>query len=684
MRCPWARTHAQLYPVVHMMRAIAASQSAYRADIDGLRGLAVLAVVLYHAFPNVLPGGFVGVDIFFVISGYLISKIIWDDLATQHFSLKLFYMRRVRRIFPALTVVLLACLAFGWVILTPVEYAQLAKHIVGGAAFVANLVNWSEAGYFDVAADTKPLLHLWSLGVEEQFYLAFPLLLIYLWKKHSAHTMQMLWGLVVASLCASVVFAHYDSVADFYSPFTRLWELMLGALLAQVPRVEERFSALSNNAFAAIGVMLMVGAIVGLSARVTYPGAWALLPTLGAVALIMAGGSAWLNRWVFAASPLVAVGLISFPLYLWHWPLLSFARIMLSDTPPAGVRIALVLAAVVLAGLTYLFIERPVRSGPLKRRTIAMVFLGMVVVALLANHVRRHDGFASRKLSMLNGDPATLVVGADKTRSSENCGVKKDEIELFQYCFTSSPTPRSALLGDSKADALYHGLARESSVDAGWTMIGSVYPPGSVATERQLREDSIALQTVIANPALQTVVWLVAVRKVFSVDEQTGFFIRDPDGADIADKLRTYGEAISQLERAGKQVWFVLDNPTFPDPRSCISGGATDSAWLNQVLRRIENPRCTLRYSEHLAGTRPYRQFVQALQASHPNLHIYDPAPLLCDIAKDECKIVRDGQFLYSYGDHISDVANSFIAKDLLRQLSEAQPASNRGSTANP
>ncbi len=156
---------------------------AYRSDIDGLRALAILPVVLFHAFPQWLPGGFIGVDIFFVISGYLITSILLKDIQQGHYSIKTFYARRVRRIFPALSIVLLFCLALGWVVLTAVEYRALGKHAAGGSGFIANIMLWREAGYFDAAGDTKPLLHLWSLGIEEQFYIVWPLLLYFVFKR---------------------------------------------------------------------------------------------------------------------------------------------------------------------------------------------------------------------------------------------------------------------------------------------------------------------------------------------------------------------------------------------------------------------------------------------------------------------------------------------------------------------
>src|SRR5437870_5550894 len=202
----------------------------YRPDIDGLRALAVLSVVAFHAFPTSLPGGFLGVDVFFVISGYLISTIILENLDKGAFSLAEFYGRRVRRIFPALLVVLLASYVFGWLALLADEYAQLGKHIAAGAGFVSNLVLWNEVGYFDRSADTKPLLHLWSLGIEEQFYLAWPLLLWFSWKRRFVAPVVL--ALAALSFIATALWSNVDAVATFYSPLTRFWELLGGSMLA--------------------------------------------------------------------------------------------------------------------------------------------------------------------------------------------------------------------------------------------------------------------------------------------------------------------------------------------------------------------------------------------------------------------------------------------------------------------
>lgn len=333
----------------------------YRPDIDGLRAIAVLSVVVFHAFPALIPGGFVGVDIFFVISGFLISKHIWEDLSAGKFSIKTFYARRVRRIFPALSVVLLACLLMGWVILTPGEYEKLGRHVFAGALFLSNFLFWQESGYFDSAADTKPLLHLWSLGIEEQFYIAWPLFLAFFWRYNKRLGWALL-GVMGISLAYSMIVVRNDVVADFYSPFTRFWELALGAYLAYITAQKLTISAANRNHFSWLGLCLILGAVVITKDNYHFPGAWALLPTLGAVFLIYAGEGAWLNRNVLSHRLLVWIGLISYPLYLWHWPLLSFVRIIESETPSVGVRFLLIAASFILAWLTYKLVERPLRA----------------------------------------------------------------------------------------------------------------------------------------------------------------------------------------------------------------------------------------------------------------------------------------------------------------------------------
>ena len=368
----------------------------YRADIDGLRAIAVLSVVGFHAFPSWIKAGFIGVDIFFVISGYLISTIIFENLERNSFSFVEFYSRRVKRIFPALLLVLIAGFAFGWFALLADEYKQLGKHIASGAGFVSNIVLWSEQGYFDTAAETKPLLHLWSLGIEEQFYICWPLLLWFAWKRRFNL-------LVVTATVASVSFAlnilkiNSDAVAAFYSPQTRFWELSIGSCLAYLTlfnqRTLQRFKTGNENMQSFLGAALLaVGALLITKER-SFPGWWALLPTLGAAMIISAGSKAWLNRYVLSNRVLVWFGLISFPLYLWHWTLLSFTRVVQGKIPSDSTRCTAVFISIALAFLTYRFIEKPIRFGNRSNAKVLFLALLIALTGCVGYSCYKYDGF---------------------------------------------------------------------------------------------------------------------------------------------------------------------------------------------------------------------------------------------------------------------------------------------------
>ncbi len=374
---------------------------AYRPDIDGLRAVAVLSVVAFHAFPSCLKGGFIGVDVFFVISGFLISTILFENLERGTFSFKEFYLRRIRRIFPALSLVLFACLLFGWFSLLPDELNQLGRHVVAGTGSVSNLVLWGESGYFDVAADTKPLLHLWSLGIEEQFYLVWPCLLWLAWKRHLAFpTVTAL--LAAASFVLNVWMVHRDPVAAFYAPWSRFWELLCGALLARYSFRRPGGLPAASGIHSILGTLLLVSGLLYIDKDLRFPGHWALVPVVGTVLVILAGPQAWLNRKVLSHKVLVWFGLLSFPLYLWHWPLLSFGRIVYFDVPPPRYRLAAVLVAIVLAWLTMKFVERPFRFG-VRNSALRSAFLcGSPICLALAGVVLFESGLSdSRSIDTL-------------------------------------------------------------------------------------------------------------------------------------------------------------------------------------------------------------------------------------------------------------------------------------------
>lgn len=378
----------------------------YRPDIDGLRAIAVGAVVAFYTFPNIFKGGFVGVDVFFVISGFLISGIIVDDIEKDQFSYLGFYKRRIRRIFPALLVVIAATLIAGWYVLLPDEFQRVGKDLAAGAGFATNFILWDEAGYFDVASETKPLLHLWSLAIEEQFYIVWPLVLGLIWIRQR--------GLLLATLSiASVSFAynvfsieHHHADAAFYSPLSRFWELMLGGVLAYLVRQKAQWLSGFRSLQSAFGLSLIAISVFFLNKATAFPGFWALLPTLGAFFLISAGGYNWIGKRILGNPIMVGVGLISYPLYLWHWPILAFAKIVKGRLLTPGDRMMVIIASVALAFLTYRLIERPLRRSPDRRvpqgLLAAVAALGVIGLPILNGNV----------LSRLRNEHITQILAA--------------------------------------------------------------------------------------------------------------------------------------------------------------------------------------------------------------------------------------------------------------------------------
>ena len=394
------------------------SHPKYRPDIDGLRAVAVLAVVAYHAFPSWVRGGFIGVDVFFVISGYLISTIIFENLDKGTFSFIEFYARRIKRIFPALLLVLIACFAFGWFALLADEYKQLGKHIAAGAGFISNFTLWNEAGYFDNSAETKPLLHLWSLGIEEQFYIVWPLFLCFAWKR-KFNLLTITVVVAVATFILNLKGVKQDMIATFYSPQTRFWELLSGSLLAWytlykkdafanikskidvwLSRIvysekQDNDGRTLSNVLSFVGLFLLLYGFWRINKELSFPGKWALVPVLGAVLIITAGSKAWVNRTILSNKLAVWFGLISFPLYLWHWPILSFARIIESEVPSRNIRIAAVVLSIALAWLTYKLVERPLRFGNYSKIKVTVLVILMTIVGSLGYYTHTQINLCS-------------------------------------------------------------------------------------------------------------------------------------------------------------------------------------------------------------------------------------------------------------------------------------------------
>ncbi len=436
----------------------------YRKEIDGLRAVAVLPVILFHAGLSAFSGGFVGVDVFFVISGYLITTIILGEREAGTFTLINFYERRARRILPALFFVILACLPFAWLWMMPGQFKDFFQSIAAVAVFSSNILFWLETGYFAPVAELKPLLHTWSLAVEEQYYLLFPLFLMCTWRLGRRVMVVLLVIIGLLSLgVAHWASSHYPT-ANFYLLPSRLWELLIGSLVAfylfykQVP-AETGTASVSGREQAAslLGLAMIVYAIFMFDHGTPFPGLAALLPTLGtALIILFAKDGTWVNRWL-SNRLFVGIGLISYSAYLWHQPLFAFARIRSVPHTSEVLMLSLAGLALLLAYLSWRYVEKPFRNkARINRQQIfaaalacSVAFLG---VGLLGDY---HGGVSGR-------------VTADGTPLEE---LRFDHLEgnrgLSHHCegeFTTRPEcrthaqPEILVWGDSFAMHLIDGI----------------------------------------------------------------------------------------------------------------------------------------------------------------------------------------------------------------------------------
>jgi len=440
---------------------------AYRTDIDGLRALAIILVIAYHYFG--LPGGYVGVDVFFVISGYLITGILLADIERSRFNLLEFYARRFRRILPPLLVVILVSFLVGCVWLLPYDFRELSKEACASALYVSNFLTWHQSNYFDASASTKPFLHLWSLGIEEQFYLAWPafLLLANRWK-HRADLVIL--AILLTSFLLNLVTIQDDQAAAFYSPLSRVWELACGGLLAWYEqfRGESRLRADLDVAKASwlrryssiVGMALILGAAVLYNSGSNFPGYLAVAPVLGAVLIVTGGAGGLLNQTLLSWRPMVSVGRASYSLYLWHWPVLVLATFLFADEHFRYLSCACLAVSGFLSWVTYNYCERPIRLIPINSDNTNKFLLAGIGSSLI---------IAAVTILMSSGvlvRPAdSMLISKEYERPKIGCYFDGREghdhnLAVFAPCevMRFAGRPVVFLIGDSHAYSLYPGL----------------------------------------------------------------------------------------------------------------------------------------------------------------------------------------------------------------------------------
>ena len=638
---------------------MALSHPKYRPDIDGLRAVAVLSVVIYHAFPDALKAGFMGVDIFFVISGYLISSIIFENIDRGSFSFAQFYGRRIKRIFPALTLVLLSCLVFGWFGLLGDEFKQLGKHMAAGAGFASNFFLWQESGYFNNAAETKPLLHLWSLAIEEQFYIVWPLVVWLTWKRKWLF-LSVFIGLGVASFAYNVHLVRIDPTATFFSPATRIWELLAGVLLAYMKVRPNAWqpSQRQRHVAATLGVALLAFGLYRIDKGRPYPGTWALLPILGSFCLIFAGPTAWFNRLVLSNRLLVWVGLISFPLYLWHWPMLSFMRIVESETPSWGYRVAALTLSFLLAWLTYYFVEKPIRTDSSKTQKIAALCSFITALGLSGFFVFQSNGVSNRTAAKADGINVWNNASFRKSCQFVTGGEEQDD-----WCNIGNAPhkpPTTLLIGDSVGNGFAPMLQIYAEKNDDKSFVFQQVGRGGCHGFPQIGMPhcetlvSATDKFIANNPSIHTII-MASNWSIYSHG-----FVREGLSDISGEQFKAaFEERVKYYQKLGKRVIVFWAPPVGANPRDCVV----------RPIRLTEKTKCVFPRADNDNLEHNYRS-IFAPFLTQQGIATFDPVKHLCD--EKTCKITDGTQIYYLDHEHFSIYGGQYLAKvanDELKQL---------------
>ena len=644
--------------------------SAYRKDIDGLRAVAVLAVIFFHAWPHGVTSGFVGVDVFFVISGFLIGGIIFRDVRARKFSFTHFYARRARRILPALFGVVIVFCLFGCFVLDTAEMKELATSSGTALLGISNIKFFLRNEYFDSSSTLLPMLMTWSLGVEEQFYLLFPLLMygIARWQPAKVAKCLLVIG-VLSFICCLWMTLHTPQAAFFLLP-ARIWELGAGAWLAvrmatapkQAPRLQQWSGML--------GLAMVAASIFLFDAQTNFPGYAALLPVLGTMMLLYAKDS-YINRSILSAEGLVFIGKISYSCYLWHWPLMAFARKIAIGEPSDHVMAIIVILSLVAGYISWRFIEQPFRTNNVSdRRTVRYYALALVAMLAFTAELKFMDGWPTRVPAAAKSIEDTIALGRG------NCLVLFDvsTLDPSEACNpTQGPAHAVALVGDSHASALGPGLqevARDHHVRLIQLTKSSCMPfldisPYETAhperTEKCTAFMHAALDRITQDDSITTVVVAAAWSKgpEAMYETSTGKRMREKEAID-------YGlpPLLDKIRRSGKRVIVVEDVPSFAfSPNRQATGSVFPLRhWIMQRISPFPEMiagKVDRRSPMLIAGSPEVTARIRTIAQTTAGVHYLEVRRQLCDA--DTCRFMQDDTLLYVDGSHLSVVGSTSI-----------------------
>lgn len=615
----------------------------YRPDLDGMRGIAVITVLLFHLDKQLMPGGYIGVDVFFVLSGYFITRILLRDIEQDALSLIGFYDRRIRRLLPALFVMLVIVLFAGFIVMTPAEFEQLGLHSFGAATSLNNTLFWQSSGYFGPQAEELPLLHTWSLAVEEQFYLLYPVLLLVLSKWAAAWRVVLLSALSLASLAVSIWWTYSYPDAAFYLPFSRFWELSLGGLIVFAETRRREIGPLAGEIFRAAGLAAIAIALFRFDQNTPFPGYTALLPCLETASIIWArpksdGGAATILSRILSWKPLVATGLISYSLYLWHWPIFVFGR-YLSFEPPSIFTLAILVSLSFLAAyLSWRFVERPLRKPdgvwtprPRRLRDTALGICAFGCVAIGLSVTQGLPGRMPPNVAQLS----EAVEDFSPLRATCHLGGRGDE-SFEELCrFGPESGPDMYILSDSHGTELSYALSKRAERDSfRLTQITSSYCPPSLGFRIGARPGCRAHNENIVSALSEQPPGTVVI---------VAYWMHWDTFAESEQFWGGISSTIERLQAAGHSV--VLFGPTQPFRNGTLAPAVVRQAILDADLSDLS-----------FSIERAAYERVEARLKGYADADGVSYVPLLEAVCqgKDRCLAVMDGLPIYFDSHHIT------------------------------
>ena len=647
--------------------------SNYRPDIDGIRAIAVLSVIGFHAFPSFVPGGFVGVDIFFVISGFLITQIIVAEIDDKKFKIRNFYSRRIRRIIPSLLIALLVAIILGWIFLLPNDFSQFGSVLAGSSAFITNFVLFSQINYFDAAAIEKPLLHLWSLSIEEQFYIVWPIILIFIYKLRR-FALSLTLFLLISSFTYAYLIHSNEPERVFYYPLPRFWELLVGAALAFVYLHHKDKLVLLNKfkLFTELGalfsVVLIMFAIVETNTSQSLRAV--AFGVMGSAGLILFGFSNPVISRIVGNPVSTWIGLISYPLYLWHWIFLSYTFIYFGDAPNIKVKIGSIGMSFLLAYLCYRYIELWMRDKSHQWQKVGALVVGLVVLGTSGFVIQKASGFPSRISNSNNISQLNRVDGTDNS-CLKLIGIAKPD---FHYCrYNNVGGSRTIVFtGDSHVHASWQGLSDYySKRGINTLMLANQLCPPFVGVATGLSASKLdgcikgtqeIIDSISKIPGVDTVVFITRGSYYITGHEllpQRKVMFREwpTDSSQlptIKERALIFRKSLQKTAdlytHQGKKVFIVSENPELPfNVKSCANFG---------VPRAISSHYCAPQSKSEVLKR---QQLARDVWKSISGATYIETLDLFCPTEK--CNYLQSGTLLYSDDDHLSKVGSFLQAE---------------------